>query len=266
MSKAAEWHRRQLVTSDAEAERATETFRRTAGWTYVPLPALRKVLYEWFRRGWCLAAIQRAWEITPDDRHQRRGDPDADPLGTLEVRLDSWRDGLKTPLDPPVPASTAEDIERIQARRRDELGSGRAGSARRRETIVRHSREEAARRAEQRLHDRIGAIRARDRSTEDNLAALARITGTETSSFPVPDEQQYRSDGDRRHQLAREEALDASGHRAYLEAMADKIARDGLASLTREEKAVLRNRLASLRAAGSQAELDSYIRDFPSDS
>ncbi|MYW91702.1 hypothetical protein G3I59_14090 [Amycolatopsis rubida] len=78
MSNAAEWHRRQLVTCDAEAERATETFRRTAGRTYVPLPPLRKVLNEWFRRGWCLAAIQRAWEVTPDDRHQRRGDP----LGT----------------------------------------------------------------------------------------------------------------------------------------------------------------------------------------
>src|SRR5207248_8546501 len=79
MGNATQWHRLRLVTSDAEATLAAETFRQSAGWLYVPLPPLRKVLYDWFRRGWCLAAIQRAWEVTPSGQHQGQGDPDADP-------------------------------------------------------------------------------------------------------------------------------------------------------------------------------------------
>ena len=184
-------------------------------------------------------------------------------LGTLELRLRKWRDGLGTPKDPPIAAATAEQLAHIQARRREELGTGRpAHAARKREALVQQSRQENARRADQRLRDRLDAIRERDQRRKDNLAALAKLTGTEAESFPQEHEQQYRSAAERRYKQAREEALDASGYRTYLAEIADHIALRGFDSLSREQKAVLRNRLATLRTSGLQAELDAFVRDL----
>lgn len=189
MTRFQPWHHRQEITSQDEAQHAVETFRRAASWANVPAPQVGEILFEWFRRGWCIAAVQRAWEITPDNKRQHVGDPDADPLGTLERRLRKWKDKLGTPLDPPIPSMTADQIADVHQRRLDQTRRhGAPASAETRAELIGRAAETAWVKDRRYRVDRVGETRERDERVHAALADLDHLAGKRrTPTSPLED-------------------------------------------------------------------------------
>jgi hypothetical protein len=90
--------------------------------------AVRSAVREFFRAGWTVAEIERAWDVRPDGSRHIRTDAIRTPNRWVAWRLGLWRSADGTPL-PPHSAELAAQADRHRAEhdaRREQLAAVRA--------------------------------------------------------------------------------------------------------------------------------------------
>lgn len=171
----AQWPGRVVPESEADVETAVASLCLRAGWADADHGRLRRTLEPWFTAGWCVDAVLRAVDLTPDGRLQlgRRAE-DQHPHDFVRNRLRVWfdeRDHAVSATEraaPPVDGMSYGQWWRINRRnarvnqpRQDRPRLGEAG---------RQARDHARARTSRR--DPIAAVRAKGRRAQEALDSL----------------------------------------------------------------------------------------------
>ncbi|QFZ17880.1 hypothetical protein [Saccharothrix syringae] len=175
-----QWPGRVVPESDAEVAAAVASLCLRAQWPDADRAGVTSVLRRWFDRGWCVDAVLRAVDLTPDGRLQRRKSDRQAPHAFLKDRLRWWfadhdGDSATDPLPPPVPGMTMERWWAISRRNervnrpREHRPLGAEG---------RRARQDVRARARGSGRDAVAMARAKGRQRQDVLDDLL-IPGAE---------------------------------------------------------------------------------------
>lgn len=268
------WHQRLVPETDAEIDKATETIRTRLGLsTYISHVALRNLLTLFFRRGWCLAAVEYALRWRPNGHRQpmftnlgnAAGERNKTRGWLIERQLAKWcKDGV--PLSPPQDAQSTDDayrvaqqvLERVRHQRRPD-----AATHARRQAVVSAARAAETERASQRRHDRVAAAREGDRRVRAAMGDLSRLAGLHEADnieeIPMP---QWRNEADRRQQQSELVGATRSGYLDTVERLRERALSEGAAAVcTPEMKKALDRKRRDARTESSLAYLDQLIEE-----
>ncbi|MFD7659641.1 hypothetical protein ACFV4N_37185 [Actinosynnema sp. NPDC059797] len=173
----AQWPGRVVPESEADVEAAVASLCLRAGWADADHGRLRRTLEPWFTAGWCVDAVLRAVDLTPDGRLQLgRRAKDQHPHDFVRNRLRAWfdeRDHAVSATEraaPPVDGMSYGQWWRINRRnarvnqpRQDQPRLGEAG---------RQARDHVHARARSSRRDPIAAVREKGRRAQEALDSL----------------------------------------------------------------------------------------------
>lgn len=168
-----QWPGRVIPETDVEIATAVESLCLRAQWADADRGAVAAVVRRWFDRGWCVDAVLRAVELTPDGKLQKRKSDKQEPHIFLKDRLRFWfaddGDSATDPLKPPLSGmpfaqwwAINRRNERINQQRRRKPLSAEGEKAR--EAARVHARGSG--------RDAIAMARAKGQRQQDALDAL----------------------------------------------------------------------------------------------